>query len=52
MTENGSAGGVEVNNNGCDKEEEELSVLRGGPIYVPNLVGRLTSVPLFQSSII
>lgn len=40
------------NNNGCDKEEEELSVPRGGPIFVPNLVGSLTSVPLFQSSIV
>lgn len=40
------------NNNGCDKEEEELSVPRGGPIFVPNLVGSLTSVLLFQSSIV
>ncbi|TQD79561.1 hypothetical protein C1H46_034921 [Malus baccata] len=53
MTENGSGGGA--NNNGGDKEEEEeeeLSVPRGGPIYVPNVVGPLTSVPLFLSSIL
>ncbi|XP_009365681.1 snRNA-activating protein complex subunit [Pyrus x bretschneideri] len=52
MTDNGSGG---ANNNGGDKEEEEeeeLSVPRGGPIYVPNVVGPLTSVPLFLSSIL
>ncbi|KAK9924204.1 hypothetical protein M0R45_032586 [Rubus argutus] len=33
-------------------DEEELSVPRGGPLYVENLTGPLTSVRLFQSSIL
>ncbi|XP_050383015.1 snRNA-activating protein complex subunit-like [Argentina anserina] len=35
-----------------DGGEEELSVPRGGPLYVENLTGPLTSVPLFLSSIL
>ncbi|PRQ20626.1 putative snRNA-activating protein complex, subunit 3 [Rosa chinensis] len=34
------------------EEEEELSVLRGGPLYVHNLMSPITSVPFFQSSIL
>lgn len=33
-------------------DEEEFSVPRGGPLYVENLTGPLTSVRLFQSSIL
>nr|XP_011468184.1 PREDICTED: snRNA-activating protein complex subunit-like isoform X2 [Fragaria vesca subsp. vesca] len=37
---------------GGEEEEVELTVPRGGPLYVENLTGPLTSVPLFQSSIL
>ncbi|KAM5580160.1 snRNA-activating protein complex subunit-like [Rosa sericea] len=34
------------------EEVEELTVPRGGPLYVENLTGPLTSVGLFQSSVL
>jgi hypothetical protein len=40
---------------GGEAEEEDvgnLSIPRGGPIYVPNLVGPLSSVPKFQASLL
>ncbi|KAM5558790.1 hypothetical protein ABKV19_020462 [Rosa sericea] len=38
--------------NGFSGEEEELSVSRDGPVYIETLSGPLTSVGLFQSSIL
>ncbi|XP_059439999.1 snRNA-activating protein complex subunit isoform X2 [Corylus avellana] len=40
---------------GGEAEEEDvgnLSIPRGGPIYVPNLVGPLSSVPKFEASLL
>ncbi|GLT64392.1 hypothetical protein SLA2020_368900 [Shorea laevis] len=40
---------------GGEAEEEDvgnLSIPRGGPIYVPNLVGPLSSVPQFEASLL
>ena len=34
------------------REEPCHSIPRGGPIYVPNLVGPLSSVPNFESSLL
>ena len=48
MTECGGGGGESQ----ASGNAEELSIPRGGPIYVPNLVTSLTSVPLFQSSLL
>ncbi|XP_015578460.1 snRNA-activating protein complex subunit isoform X2 [Ricinus communis] len=34
------------------QEEESKGIARGGPIFVPNLVGPLTSVPDFESALL
>lgn len=35
-----------------EEDVESLSIPRGGPIYVPNLVGPLSSVPHFKASLL
>ncbi|KAF3445056.1 hypothetical protein FNV43_RR14749 [Rhamnella rubrinervis] len=49
MTESVAAGESQP---GSSSSGELLSIPRGGPIYVTNLVGSLTSVPHFQSSLL
>lgn len=33
-------------------ESEELEILRGGPIYIGNMVSPLTTVPDFEGSVL
>ncbi|XP_062146664.1 snRNA-activating protein complex subunit-like isoform X2 [Alnus glutinosa] len=44
--------GVSLRGEAEEEDVENLSIPRGGPIYVPNLVGPLSSVPHFKASLL